>query len=216
MNVDPEIAVEPVAVPAAGAWFAKRRGSAVVLIGTWIGLIAGLCDVSFLVMNRRLIDRDFYRLGADFPWIVPLGVTVLILVPTLMIALVARIRGSVRLFVPVALLWFIGFLELSCRLRIQLWATVIISGAGLQSVRWTRRRGDGFLRLVRWTIGLLVAMLIAIMFLTAGGRLWSEYRQLSSLPPAARHAERAVARVGHGAGRQHEFAWVPSTDDTES
>ncbi len=185
MNVDAEIAVEPVAVSAAAPGSRSVGAGVVVLIGTWIGLIAGLCDVSFVVMNRRLIDRDFYRLGADFPWVVPLGVTVLILVPTLTIALIARYRGSVRLFVPVALLSFIGFLELSCRLRIQMWATVIISGAlALQLVRWTRRRSDGFLALVRWTVGLLVAMLIAIMCLTAGGRLWSEYRQLSSLSPA--------------------------------
>ena len=185
MNVNGGIAVEPVAVPAAAPSSRSVGAGAVVLIGTWIGLVTGLCDVGFLVMNRRLIDRDLSP-GCGFSWIVPLGVTALILVPTLMIALVAWNRGSIRLFVPVALLSFIGFLELSCRLRLQMWATVIISGAlALQSVRWTRRRSDGFLRLVRWTIGLLVAMLIAIICLTAGRRLWSEYRQLSSLPPAA-------------------------------
>ncbi len=186
MNVEAGIAVEPVAVPAAAPGSRSVGARAVMLIGTWIGLFAGLCDVGFLVMIKRLIDRDFYRLGADFPWIVPLGVMVLILVPTLMIAAVARNRGSVRLFVPVGLLSFIGFLELSCRLRLELWATVIISSAlAVQSARWTRRRSDGFLRLVRRTVLFLIAILIAIMCMTAGERLWSEIRQRTSLPSPA-------------------------------
>ena len=68
-------------------------------------------DLGFLVMNKRLIDRDFYRLGADFPWIIPSGVMLLVLAPALLIALLARIRGSVRLGVPVGLLSFVGFLD---------------------------------------------------------------------------------------------------------
>ena len=44
-------------------------------------------------MNKRLIDRDFYRLGGDFPWIIPSGVVVLLLVPALLIALFAGFGG---------------------------------------------------------------------------------------------------------------------------
>ena len=65
-----------------------------VLIGTWIGLIAGFADVGFLVMNRRLIDHDFYHVGADFPWIVPLGVLVLVVAPAFFIALFAQDSGA--------------------------------------------------------------------------------------------------------------------------
>ena len=188
-----------------------------MLIGTWIGLIAGFGDVGFLVMNRRLIFRDFYHLGADFPWIVPSGVTVMVLVPALLIALFARIRGSVRLGVPVLSLSLVGFLDLCARLRLELWATLIISIAmAVQSVRLVRSRQAGFLRLVRRTVGWLIAILVGTMFVTPGGRVWSEYRQLATLPPAAAGAERALDRLGHGAGRQHEFAWVPSTDNTKS
>ena len=190
---------------------------AVILIGTWIGLIAGFGDVGFLVMNRRLIFRDFYHLGADFPWIVPSGVMVMVLVPALLIALFARIRGSVRLGVPVLLLSLVGFLDLCSRLRLELWATLIISIAmAVQSVRLVRSRRAGFLRLVRRTVGWLMAILVGTMFVTHGGRVWSEYRQQANLPPAAAGAERALDRLGHGAGRQHEFAWVPPTDDTKS
>jgi arylsulfatase A-like enzyme len=165
------------ALPGVGA-------GAVVLIGTWIGLIAGFGDVGFLVINRRWIFRDFYHLGADFPWIIPLGVMVMVLVPALLIALFARIRGSVRLGVPVLLLSLIAFLDLSSRLRLELWATFIISVAmAVQLVRLVRSRPDGFLRLVRRTVGWLMAILAGTILVTYGGRVWSEYRQQANLPP---------------------------------
>ena len=52
-----------------------------LLLAVWIGLIAGFLDFGLLVVNKRLDDRDFYRLGGDFAWIIPMGVTVLVLVP---------------------------------------------------------------------------------------------------------------------------------------
>ena len=39
----------------------------VLLVACWIGLIAGFLDLGLLVLNRRVISRDFYRLGGDFP-----------------------------------------------------------------------------------------------------------------------------------------------------
>jgi arylsulfatase A-like enzyme len=157
----------------------------VLLVGTWIGLTAGLCDVCLLVMDHRLFPRDFYRLGGDFPWVIPTAVASLVLVPAVPIAWRARIRGSVPLAVPVGLLSFVGFLELSTRVRLQMWAALIVSaGLAIQSVRSSRRREEGFLRLVCWTVGLLVATLFATAIVTIVGRMWSEHRQNSSLPPA--------------------------------
>ena len=51
------------------------------MLAAWIGLIAGFLDLGLLVVNRRLIKGDFYRLGSDFAWIIPAGVTILVLVP---------------------------------------------------------------------------------------------------------------------------------------
>jgi len=213
MTITNEIAVEPRAVVSAAQPTLPGVGAgAVILIGTWIGLIAGFGDVGFLVMNRRFIFRDFYHLGADFPWIVPSGVTVMVLVPALLIALFARIRGSVRLGVPVLLLSFVGFLDLSARLRLELWASLIISIAmAVQSVRLVRARSTGFLRLVRRTVGWLMAILVGTMFVSLGGRVWSEYRQQATLPPAAAGAQsvllvvwdtvRAANTSLHGYGR---------------
>ena len=113
MTIQEGTAVEPGAVVSAARPTVPGVGAgAVILIGTWIGLIAGFGDVGCLAISRRLIFPDFYHLGADFPWMIPSGVMVMVLVPALLIALFARIRGSVRLGVPVLLLSLVGFLDL--------------------------------------------------------------------------------------------------------
>ncbi len=189
---DERSVVSPPARPASS----RVGAGTVLLIGTWIGLIAGLCDLCLLVLNTKYIRRDFYRLGGDFPWIVPSAVAILVLVPAALLAVRARIRGPVPLAVPVGLLSFIGFLELSCRLRLVIWAALIVSaGLAVQVVRFARPRGDGFLRLVRSTVGLLVATLFATTFLTIGGRIWSEHRQNSSLPMAPAGARNVLLIV---------------------
>jgi len=197
MNIEDGIAVEPGAVASAAKPTLPGAGAgAVILIGTWIGLIAGFGDIGFLVINRQLIFRDFYHLGADFPWIVPSGVMAMVLVPALLIAMFARIRGSVRLGVPVLLLSLVGFLDLCARLRLELWASLILSIAmAVQSVRLVRSRRAGFLRLVRRTVGWLMAILVGTMFVSLGGRVWSEYRQQATLPRAAAGAQNVLLVV---------------------
>ena len=87
------------------------RPSMVLLLSAWIGLVAGFLDLGLMAANR-LIDGDFYRLGGHFAWIIPAGVTVLVLVPGMVLALIAgllharRASGS-----PVGLLSFVGFLD---------------------------------------------------------------------------------------------------------
>ena len=129
-----------------------------------------------------------------------------------------RIRGPIPLAVPVGILSFIGFLELSSRLRLEIWAALIVSAAmAVQSGRFVRPRGDGFLRLVRWTAGLLVAILLATMFWTVGGRIWSEHRQKSALPTAPSEAKNLLVIVWDTARRrQHELIRISPRDHTKA
>ncbi len=111
MNIEDGIAVEPGAVVSAAKPTLPGVGAgAVILIGTWIGLIAGFGDVGFLVVNKRCSTRDFYHLGRTFPWIVPLSVMVMVTCAGDLGRFARRIRGSVRLGLPVLLLSFVGFL----------------------------------------------------------------------------------------------------------
>jgi hypothetical protein len=86
-STGPKVAEAPPGMPRAGA-----GPGTVLLLGLWIGLVAGFLDLGLLIVNKHLINRDFYRLGGDFTWIIPTGVTILVLAPAIVIALIARIR----------------------------------------------------------------------------------------------------------------------------
>ncbi len=64
----------------------------IVLVAVWVGLIAGFLELGFLVIHRRFIEADFNRLGGDFVWLIPVGVTILVLLPA---ALFPRRRPTV-------------------------------------------------------------------------------------------------------------------------
>jgi hypothetical protein len=68
----------------------------VLLIATWIGLIAGSCDVCALIVITKFISGDFYRLGEDFPWIIPSAVSLLVLALAALIACAPGFAGRYR------------------------------------------------------------------------------------------------------------------------
>jgi arylsulfatase A-like enzyme len=190
-------------------------GPATILgVAVWIGLIAGVLDLGLMVVKKRLIDGDFYRLGGDFVWIIPAGVAVVVFLPATVLALVARLRhGGLRLGITVALLSFVGFVDLCARLPFDLWAAFLLSGGlAIQSGRRVGPRRRAFLKLVRWTTPLLIGLLLATMVLTVGGRAWSEHRSSAALPPPPPGAKNLLlivwdtVRAGnlslHGYGRR--------------
>jgi arylsulfatase A-like enzyme len=175
----------------------RARGATIFVLAAWIGLIAGFLDVGFLVVNRRLIKDDFYRVGGDFAWIIPAGVTVLVLVPAIVLVLIARIRGgAVRLRLAAGLLSFIGFFDMSARLPLDMWASLLLcSGLAVQSSRLVVRHREAFLRLVHRTVPLLAGAVLTIMLVTVGGRAWSEHRATAALPAAPAGARNVLLIV---------------------
>jgi arylsulfatase A-like enzyme len=163
----------------------RIAGPKILLLAAWIGLVAGFLDLAILVARKRFIEADFYRLGDDFPWLIPLGVTVLLLVPAIGLALFARTRRrSVRLGVAVGLLSVIGILDFTVRLPIALWACLILSaGLAAQFARLVAPRGPAFLRLVRGSVPVLAGALATLMLVTIGRRAWSEHQASAALPP---------------------------------
>jgi Sulfatase len=197
-----EIATERLTKPTLGAaddgtrHFCARPAT-VLLLAIWIGLIAGFLDLGLIFVNKRLIDRDFFRLGRDFAWIIPAGVTILVLVPALVIMLISWARkGGVRLGLAVGVLSFVGFLDLCARLPLELWASLFVCGGlATQLVRLIRSRQPAFVRLVRRTVPLLAGILLVTMLGTIGGRAWSEHRALSTLPPSPPNARNVLLIV---------------------
>jgi arylsulfatase A-like enzyme len=185
----------------------------ILLVALWIGLIAGFLDLGLLIMRKRLLSSDFYRLGDHFPWIIPVGVGVLVLVPGTALAGIALLRrGRVALGWLVGILSFIGFLDVCARLPLELWSSLLLTGGlAVQSAWLVSGRREPFLRLVRRTTPLLIGAVVAIALLSSGGRAWSEYRAMTNLSPPPANARNVLfivwdtVRAGnlslHGYGR---------------
>jgi arylsulfatase A-like enzyme len=186
----------------------------IVLVALWIGLGAGFLDLGLMVVRKRLFDVDFYRLSDHFRWIIPAGVSVLVLVPGLALAMIDVLRpGRVTLGMVVRLLSFVGFLDVCARLPLEFWASLMLSGGLAVQAAWLVRRHSGaFLKLVLRTCPLLVGSVLVIMLFSFGARGWSEYRALAALPPARTDARNVLlivwdtVRTGnlslHGYGRR--------------
>jgi arylsulfatase A-like enzyme len=169
-----------------------------LLVSLWIGLAVGFLDLGFLILKRRFIDReDFYRLGEGFPWIIPAGVAALVLLPGVVLAAAALLRRRpVPLGLAVALLCFVGFLDLCALLPLEPWASLLLSaGLSVQAARVTRRRRPGFLRLVRVTTPLFAGAVVILAACTSGARAWSERRAAAALPPAPPSARNVLLIV---------------------
>jgi arylsulfatase A-like enzyme len=207
--------LEPVARATAGATQPLRTAPAtILLVAVCIGLTAGFLDLGLMIVKKRLIGDNFYRLGDHFRWVIPTAVGVVVLLPGTALAVVAYWRrGQLSLSRAVGLLSFIGFLDVCARLPIDFWSSLLLSGGlAVQSARSAGARREGFLKLVRRIAPLLVGTVVAIMLLSFGGRAWSEYRALTTLPPAPSDSRNVLlivwdtVRTGnlslHGYGRR--------------
>jgi arylsulfatase A-like enzyme len=168
-----------------GAARPPRTGwAATVLLSLWIGLLAGFVDLGLVVLKNRFNGDGFYHLSDHFRWLIPASCGILMLLPGAALALIAWIRrAGVRLGVVVGLLSFVGYLDACSRLPLEGWSSLLFSGGlAVQSARSVGARPEAFLRMVRFTSPMLIGALGVVMVLSLGGRAWSEYRAVSSLP----------------------------------
>ncbi len=83
----------------------------ILVVSAWIGLVSGFLDLGMVILRKHLIDGEFYRLGHGFPWIIPVAVAAMVVLPGAALALVARLRRrGMPLAVVVGLSAFLGFL----------------------------------------------------------------------------------------------------------
>ena len=169
----------------------------VLLLAIWIGLTAGFIDLGLLLIRKRLIEGDAIRLGEGFPWLIPAGVAVLVLLPGFLLALLARLRGGRgSLGRAVWLLAFVGFLDLCTKFPLEFWSSSILSaGLAVQSARLISAHRQAFLRFVRLTTPILAGAVLALALATSGVRAWSERRAIAALAPPPRSAPNVLLIV---------------------
>ena len=157
----------------------------ILLWAIWFGLVMGFVDLALLAFKRRLFDHDLIRLGAGFPWIIPAGVAALVLLPGATLALAAWVRrGGLPLEVAMGIPSFVGFLDVSAKLPLELWSSSLLSaGLAIQTARLVGRYRRGFLRFARLTVPLFAGLVLMLALATSGSRVWSEHRAVAALPP---------------------------------
>jgi arylsulfatase A-like enzyme len=167
-------------------WSSRVGPATILLVATWIGLTAGYLDLGLMILRKHLTGDEFYRLGSHFGWIIPAGVSGLLLMPGTALAMIARLRrGGTALGVNVGLLSFVGLLDVCARLPLELWASLLFAGGLAVQLAWfVGRHSKPFLRLVRQTWLLLLGAVFATMVLKSGGGAWLEYRAAAGLPAA--------------------------------
>ena len=189
MDSSPGLATATPPQPAAGAARDSRPADAmtpatILSLAIGIGLIAGFLDLGLLTARTHLQKEGFFHLSQDFAWLIPAGVTLLVLLPGTILALIAhRRRGDVRPGLVLGWLVFFASLEVAARLPLKSWAVPLISGGlAVQLARRGRARPGGVLTLIRRLAPVLLVILAAIILVTAGGRAWSEHRAAAALP----------------------------------
>jgi len=202
MHPQPGISVEKTLQPAAFEIAGETRSlrtapATILLVAIWIGLTAGFFDLGLMVLKKRLTGEGFFRLSDHFPWVIPTGVGVLVLLAGTALALIAcGRRRTISMGTVVGLLSFMGFLDVCARLPLELWASLLLSaGLAAQSARVASARREPFLRLVRWTSPMLVSAVLVVLLVTVGHRSWTEYRALGSVPPPAVDARNVLLIV---------------------
>lgn len=134
--------------------------SAVLLIGLWLGLLAGLIEVAVLVVSRRA--DPLMRLSNDFVWMAPLAIVAVTLVSSIPGALLARMvsaRAGLRVGVlAAASLAGLDLLMLVPGLS-HYAAALLAVGAGVRIAGAVAKRPSAAASLVRRTLAPILAFL---------------------------------------------------------
>jgi len=162
----------------------------VVLIGLWMGIVAGFAEVGGILVLRELaglVSAQTLRTNWHFAWMIPLSYVVLFGVVGLACGLVGWLsRGRIGFRPWAHALSFLLVLTLTLAIpRIHRVGFVVLTlGASYQLGRWIHTHGAGLRNLVRSTLP-------ALIFLAAGmaGSQWlivssAEHRAIAALPDA--------------------------------
>ena len=168
-----------------------------VLLAISFGLFAGYMDLGVMLFKKTFLNQEgAFRSGRDFPWTVPLGHVVLMMIPGLIVAVTNRIRPK-PLSLRTASWWFATLAIWGALLRLPMndvCRVIMAVGAG----RWigTTIVSHGLRsRLIRSIRLSLVGLLLVLAALSTGWQVFQEYRAVAGLPAAPSGARNVVLIV---------------------
>ena len=171
--------------------------TATILLAISFGLCAGYLDIGILVFKKYCWNSErYFRNARDFPWTVPLGHMILMVVPGVVVAVTNRLRP-----VPISLRavsWLFATLAIwFALLRIPLYvgcSLLLAAGTGRVIGDAVAARGlrPGQTRSIFAT---LLGALGLVAVLSSGWPAFHEYRQVVGLPPSPPAARNVVLIV---------------------
>ena len=170
---------------------------ATLLLAISFGLGAGYLDVGAHFFKKYCWNSEgYFRNARDFPWTVPVGHAVLMLVPGIAVAAVNRFRPA-----PIPLRggsWFFATLAIwSALLRLPLLGGCsLLLAAGLGRLIGDAIAARGLSpRQTRSIFAALLGVLVVFAALSSGWQTIREYRTVAGLPPSPAHARNVVLIV---------------------
>jgi arylsulfatase A-like enzyme len=168
-----------------------------ILLAISFGLCAGYLDLGFILFKRLCWNAEgYFRTARDFPWTVPIGHAVLLLIPGVVVASVNRIRpglvslpAGASLFAAIAI-WgallrmpFYG----ACSLVLAAGLGRLIGGAVGSRLLCTRP--------ARYGLAVLVGLLGILAAVSSGRQAVGEHRAVAALPSPPASARNVVLIV---------------------
>ena len=168
-----------------------------ILLAISFGLCGGFLDVGLILLKKLCWNAEgYFRAARDFPWTVPIGHAVMLLIPGVVVAIVNRIRpGLVSLRAGASLFAVIAIW--GALLRMPLYGAcslVLAAGSG-------RRIGDVvcscvlYTRPARYGLVALLCLLSILAAVSSGRQAVGEYRAVAALPAPAPSARNVVLIV---------------------
>jgi arylsulfatase A-like enzyme len=161
------------------------------------GLAGGYLDLVFIVFKKHFYNGlKNYANAHDFPWSVPVGHVVLLMIPGLLLALLTRLRP--RPMPLRAASWLFASLAIwTALLRLPLYgicSLLFAAGLGRQAsgslaAAFERPRG------ARYIMAALLGPLVILAALSSGWRAVREYRASASLPAPPSNARNVLLIV---------------------
>jgi arylsulfatase A-like enzyme len=167
-----------------------------LLLAISLGLCAGYLDLGFLLFKKYWWKPDGFRIASDFPWTVPVGYAVIMLVPGVLLAAVNRLWPHLIALRTVS--WLLVTLAVwSAALRAPLYGQCsLLLAIGLGRVIGDRiAMLDWRPRQTRSIFAALIGILGVLALLSSGWQAFREYRAEIGLSPAPRLARNVVLIV---------------------
>ena len=156
-----------------------------ILLAIAIGVCAGYLDVGILVFKKYCVNAEgHFRNARDFPWTVPVGHAVLMIVPGALIAALNRFWPmTFSLRAASCLLATVAICSALSRLPIYGWCSLLLA-AGLGRVIGDRWRPSAAPRLTGSIAAAIIGVLGVSALLSSGWQAVREYRTVAGLPPS--------------------------------